>query len=155
MAIQFRDLGLDGVGELRRAVKLVVPHRLEDGPDHPAMMFGWLQGVEHIDEVAFELVAPDRFAVADAILVVAEIIGMAVAGLAFRPVGRQRSLAIATQDKATQRKVFVEVTTRRNLSLFLQTILDRSEGLIVDQRLVVALAQRDIPFSRLHISGID
>nr|WP_229714615.1 hypothetical protein [Aquisalinus luteolus] len=136
-------------------MKLILPHGLENGADGKAVLLTRQQAVKDSLEVAFELVATDRLSATDAILIIAKIIGMSVAGLALRPVGCQRFIAIVAQDEAAQRKVLIEVTTRRHLRAFAQAALDRHEGLIVDQGFMVALAQGDIPCLRLDHSGID
>ncbi|MCB2012817.1 MAG: hypothetical protein KDF64_19880 [Geminicoccaceae bacterium] len=59
------------------------------------------QAFEHRCEFAFDIVPPDRLAVARAVRHPAKIIGMLLARFARRPTGGQGRVAIATEDEAS------------------------------------------------------
>ncbi|QBK29801.1 hypothetical protein [Roseitalea porphyridii] len=73
-----------------------VPCLLEHGPGHLEDRLGGAEFAQQFFEVRFEPVARNGFAMAFAFPIVAEIIGVTFAGLALRPAGRERFVAVTT-----------------------------------------------------------
>nr|WP_246188663.1 hypothetical protein [Nitratireductor arenosus] len=110
--------------------------------------------MKHRFERALDLVTRDRFAAIDAVVVVAEIIGVLLAGAAGRPAGGQGTPARTTGDKASKREVGANIAARRRLGAALQAVLDFLKGLARDQALVFGLAKRNLPFGHFDVSRI-
>ena len=75
----------------------------------------------------FECVACDRFAVAVAFLVEAQVIGIVLV-LALAPASGERLVAIAAVDGTAQDEVFVQISTILNTTAIGQTFLDLLKG---------------------------
>nr|WP_233713172.1 hypothetical protein [Amaricoccus solimangrovi] len=110
--------------------------------------------MQQVFELAFQLVALDRLAVARAPLRWAEIVGILLA-LALRPAGSERLAAVVAQDEPAQREVRADVLAGSRLGRAFQAGLNPFEGFEADQRLVVALAQPHAPIWSFEIPGID
>jgi hypothetical protein len=110
------------------------------GEGHHAL--AGLQPGDDLHELALELVARNRFARTDTVAVVAEIVGMPLAGAASRPACGERLAAVAALDEAAHRKVDADLLLDRRPGALMEARLNALIGLDRDQRLVVAFAAR-------------
>src|SRR5262249_2468320 len=133
----------------------LVPGILEHGVGKGHQALARLQLGDDLGELALDLVARNRFAGAGAVAVVAGIVGRPFAGAASRPARGERLAAVAALDEATQWKVDADLLLDRRPGALVQARLDALIGLDGDQRLVLALAARDIPLGRLDAAGMD
>ncbi|MCI0466837.1 MAG: hypothetical protein L0Y57_07520 [Beijerinckiaceae bacterium] len=62
---------------------------------------------------------------------------------------------MAAGHEPPQRKILIEVFARRNFGRAFQTVFDLAEGLVADQRFMVARPETDLPLRRFDIPGID
>nr|WP_253340791.1 hypothetical protein [Sphingobium sp. OAS761] len=138
-----------------RLSALQLPCILEHRRDHLHQRRRRLQLIEQFDEAAFDLIAANGFAIAAAVPVEAHIIAMPLAGLAARPVGGQRVLAVIALDAAAQRKVSTDIRTGWRIGAAIQALLYLLEGLEIDQAFMLALAKRYAPIRALDHARVD
>src|SRR5690606_16224065 len=136
---RFRSFEAGSTGRCRG--KPVVPEVIEHRPRRREQLGRRPKVVQQRLEFAFNYRPTDRLAVALATLRWTEIVRIACV-LALGPAGRERRAAVTADDGASQRKVRAQILARRRLGIAGQAVLDRSERLEADQRLMMALAQR-------------
>jgi hypothetical protein len=79
---------------------------------------------------------------------------MPLAGLALRPTGGERPLAVAAEREPPQGKVRIDILAGGKARPFLDALLDARPGLERDQALMTALAERHAPGGGLDVAGI-
>lgn len=133
-----------------KSVPPFAKHALGNGEQ----LFVRLDFVKQSFKIAFDLIAPDGFAIAFASALRAKVVGMA-ARVARRPASRERRIAIGAEHKAAQGKIFIEIVPTRRAGLALDLVLDAPERLERNQPFMLTFAKRNVPFGDFDISRID
>ncbi|WP_299870528.1 hypothetical protein [uncultured Hoeflea sp.] len=130
------------------------PGTAEHIRDHVDQRLAGLDGLENRLELAFELVAGDRLAVAVAAFCLAQIVGVAPC-VALGPGTAKRLVAIAAQDEAAQGEVIADVFSRGKSGDAMPALLHRIERVERDQAVMVTLQPVELIALAAYVARIE
>ncbi|MFT3815219.1 MAG: hypothetical protein QM740_17865 [Acidovorax sp.] len=153
LRLDLLDFGLQRLQEQRACLRLIVPEVREYPAGQTDQPWSGLQRLQVRDKLPFHDFALDRLAVVFASALGAVIVGIAGAS-PLGPAGGKRGAASAMHGTA-QDKILIEVGARWHSRLFAHALLHAVPRFHADDRLMLALAQRDAPCRSLDQSRID